>query len=83
VASFLASALAGAGALAAGLASSFLAGAAGAWANADTANADTMIAITDFILKFPLCYTQKIFPAYIYNALARTLVDKKRLRRAF
>jgi hypothetical protein len=47
--------LAGAGALAvaagaAGLASSFL---AGACANADTANTVARIAITDFILKFP------------------------------
>jgi hypothetical protein len=47
-------------------------GAAGACAKADTANADTMIAITDFILKFPLgCFTQRIFPTYIYNALVR------------
>jgi len=81
VASFLASTLAGAAA--AGLASSFLAGAAGVWAKADNANADTMIAITDFILKFPLGYTQRNVPAYIYNAVARNLVDKKRLRRAF
>jgi hypothetical protein len=75
--SFLASALAGAVALAAGaagLTSSFLA--AGAWANADTANNDaTTIAIADFILKFPLCYTQRIVPAYIYNAVAYNSVD--------
>jgi hypothetical protein len=58
--SFLASALAGAGALAvaagaAGLASSFL---AGACANADTANNDATTIAIDFILKFPLgCFT--------------------------
>jgi hypothetical protein len=73
--SFLASALAGAVALAAGaagLTSSFLA--AGAWANADTANNDATT-IADFILKFPLCYAQRIVPAYIYNAVAYNSVD--------
>jgi len=54
--SFLTSALAGAGALAvaagaAGLTSSFL---AGACANADTANTDATKIAIDFILKFPL-----------------------------
>jgi len=62
-----------AGALAAGLAASGAFGASAA--KADNANADTMIAITDFILKFPLCCcTQRIFPAYIYNALVRQKV---------
>jgi len=76
--SFLTSALAGAGALAVaagavGLASSFL---AGACANADTANNDATTIAIDFILKFPLGYAQRIFPAYIYNAVAYDLVDK-------
>jgi hypothetical protein len=65
-----------AGADAAGLAASGAFGASAA--KADNANADTMIAITDFILKFPLCCcTQRIFPAYIYNALVRQKVYTK------
>jgi hypothetical protein len=36
-----------------------------------------MIAITDFILKFPLGYTQRNVPAYIYNAVAQQFVDKQ------
>jgi len=77
--SFLTSALAGAGALAvaagaAGLDSSFL---AGACANADTANNDAITSAIDFILKFPLGYTQRIFPAYIYNALVDNYVDNQ------
>jgi hypothetical protein len=72
--SFLTSALAGADAVGAGVAGAL----AGSAAKADNAKADTMIAITDFILKFPLCCcTQRIFPAYIYNALVRLKVYNK------
>ena len=67
-----------AGAVAAGLAvsffSSFLAGSA-AKAVADMANVAIRVAIV-FILSFLGLFNTRIIPVYIYNAVARKLVDR-------
>jgi hypothetical protein len=74
-ATFLASALCGAaGAVTAGVAglTSTLAGSA---ANAVTANKLAITVAINFMI-FPFLKAPALLPAYIYNALARNLVDK-------